>query len=374
MGLLQNINDFGGTSVDSVNQVVAPLRSPINSERIQAINTGSNFVSHNFEALTQLADVFSGMTDVGWDDELLAGIERLDGSVPPNARMASLLNGMLNGPLNGINAIIGQIDNFQSVSVQIAQEANMGIGATIANGFSMPYNGASGPTKRLASMEFDIGVQVGMSKAPVLGFWKGRSDNLAGDGYFYSVSVAASAGMGLTVYYDTSMNFQGFVIGPVAGAGIEASVGWSTNAHQIMNFSHGVLHIAGKAADFLRNIGREVSTFVDEVFSGKKMSRDLRSGEGYLSVFNQAGYVTKIELWHKMAGQQKYFSRNTSAGFTTEMYLPRGARDIRLLVTGIATFDKERLDVRYDSVAGVTRAFKAYGTIFDVEFTEISPS
>lgn len=141
-----------------------------------------------------------------------------------------------------------------------------------------------------------------------------------------------------------------------------------------MDFSQGVLHIAGKAEDFFVNIGREVTTFVGEVFNGKKMSRSLNPGEGYLSLFNQAGYVTKIQFWYKMAGEQKYFTRRSSAGFTTEMYVPSGARDIRLLVSGVATLDREKLDLRLDSASGVTKAYKAYGTIFDVEFTEISPT
>lgn len=206
--------------MESINQTVTPLRIPFNSEGVKTQQAGKSFVSENSEVLAQIVNIFSSMTNTGWDDELINGVESLNSSVPPNARMAALLNGILNGPLSGIKDIIGRIDNFQSVSVQIAQEANMIIGATIANGFSMPYNGASGPTIRLSSMEFDVGAQIGMSKAPVLGFWKGRSDNLAGDGYFYSISGSASVGIGVTVYYDTKMNFQGFAIGPVVGGGV----------------------------------------------------------------------------------------------------------------------------------------------------------
>lgn len=227
-----------------------------------------------------MADVFSRMMNNGLDNELLEGIESLDQSLPPNARMASLLNAALDGPFSEIKAI----------------------------------------------------------------------------------------------YYDTEWNLQGFVIGPASGVSVEGSVGWSTNVHAILDYSHAAIHIAGKAKEYLENIGHEVSTFVDKIINGKKMSRSLRLGEGYLSVFNQAGYVTKIELWYKMAGQQKKYARNTSAGFTTEMYIPSGARDIRLLVTGIATIDKERLDERFNSAAGIKKVHKAFGTIFNVAFTEISPT
>jgi hypothetical protein len=336
---------------------------------------GGNFVDRNSEALNQLADVYSKVTDSGaMDDELLEGIESLNENVPPSANMASLFNKAFDGPLSSIKTILARIDNFHSASLQIAEEANMVAGATLAKGFSIPYNGADGPTMRLSSIEFDVGVQVGMSKGVVLGFWKNRSDELAGEGYFYSISGSFKVGVGLVIYYDTKWNFQGIVVGPVTGASVEASVGWSTNVHEILDYSHGAIHVAGKGLDFLDNVGHEVSTFVDKIINGKKMSRDLHPGEGYLSVFNQAGYVTKIQLWYKMAGQQKYFTRDTTAGFTTEMYVPRGARDIRLLVTGIATIDKENLDKHFDTVAGIKKAYKAYGTIFNVKFTEISPT
>ena len=73
-----------------------------------------------------------------------------------------------------------------------------------------------------------------------------------------------------------------------------------------------------------------------------------------------------------MGNKQKYSKRHASAGFTVQFFVPPGATDIRFLVRGVAVLDDEWLDVRYDSAANIKKAYKAYGTIFNVVYTPIS--
>ncbi len=81
----------------------------------------------------------------------------------------------------------------------------------------------------------------------------------------------------------------------------------------------------------------------------------------------------KVEFWYKIGGQQKYAAKRISAGYTLEYFLPSGATDVRLLVYGIGTTDKEKLDKNFPFGGGLRKAYRAHGTIFNVAFRKITP-
>ncbi len=120
---------------------------------------------------------------------------------------------------------------------------------------------------------------------------------------------------------------------------------------------------------FFEDAGHSVSNWALGATKGAK-SPKLASGEGYLHVFNQAGYVTEVSASYYLNGKKYSNKERISAGFTKQFYFPRGAYNINMKTKGIATIDKLNLDKSYSSLANQKKCFKVWGTIFDVEWEE----
>lgn len=120
---------------------------------------------------------------------------------------------------------------------------------------------------------------------------------------------------------------------------------------------------------FFEDAGHSVSNWAIGATKGAK-SPKLASGEGYLHVFNQAGYVTEVSASYYLNGKKYSNKERISAGFTKQFYFPRGAYSIKMKTKGIATIDKLNLDKSYSSLANQKKCFKVWGTIFDVEWEE----
>lgn len=120
---------------------------------------------------------------------------------------------------------------------------------------------------------------------------------------------------------------------------------------------------------FFEDAGHSVSNWALGATKGAK-SPKLALGEGYLHVFNQAGYVTEVSASYYLNGKKYSNKERISAGFTKQFYFPRGAYSITMKTKGIATIDKLNLDKSYSSLANQKKCFKVWGTIFDVEWEE----
>ncbi|MFK7904083.1 MAG: hypothetical protein AB8B69_03115, partial [Chitinophagales bacterium] len=64
-------------------------------------------------------------------------------------------------------------------------------------------------------------------------------------------------------------------------------------------------------------------------------------------------------------------TKNISAGFTAEFFIPSGAVGITLIVDGIATVKGELFRVTFPKAENLEKGYKCWGTIFDAQHAEI---
>ena len=99
---------------------------------------------------------------------------------------------------------------------------------------------------------------------------------------------------------------------------------------------------------------------------------------GYISFFNQAGYVTEHALVYYLPNDlgdglmQKFHTGKLSAGRTAAYTIPADATNIAVVVTGISVLDPLEVVKSYATAAEATECFKFYGTIFDTEHAIVS--
>ncbi|MBC7891196.1 MAG: hypothetical protein H7Y12_03200 [Sphingobacteriaceae bacterium] len=93
-------------------------------------------------------------------------------------------------------------------------------------------------------------------------------------------------------------------------------------------------------------------------------SRALNPGESYLSVFNQAGYVTDVRCSFTYNSKQEVASEKISAGYTSQFYIPKGATNVSLVVNGVATMGKLDMNLNWPTSPGTKQCYKCWGTIF----------
>ncbi len=134
----------------------------------------------------------------------------------------------------------------------------------------------------------------------------------------------------------------------------------------------------GSFNDFNRNLNRyfsqsvsDISNWVSAATRGKR-PHPLKPGEGYVSVFNQAGYVTEVSASFYYNGRRYFNSERISAGFTKQFYFPAGAVSIRVKTKGIATIGKLHMNLFFNSSSGIRNCYKCWGTIFKPRWGQIS--
>lgn len=93
-------------------------------------------------------------------------------------------------------------------------------------------------------------------------------------------------------------------------------------------------------------------------------SRALNPGESYLSVFNQAGFVTDVRCSFTYDSKQESASQKISAGYTSQFYIPKGATKVSLVVNGVATVGKLDMNLNWPTSPGTKQCYKCWGTIF----------
>ncbi|MEZ5040728.1 MAG: discoidin domain-containing protein [Saprospiraceae bacterium] len=142
----------------------------------------------------------------------------------------------------------------------------------------------------------------------------------------------------------------------------------------IMNATNEMGNFIQKGGEWVRDVAKEIGNWTKEWTEGKKMSRSLRSGEGYLSFFNNAAVVVRVNFSFTYRGQVISNNKDLTAGYTREFFIPPGASNIVLEVKGVATLDKEKFNKSFGSPSGLKKAYKVIGTSFNVGYREISPN
>lgn len=195
----------------------------------------------------------------------------------------------------------------------------------------------------------------------------------------FGLALEAGIGAGLSGGYEDGILSASLNLKFIAGASISFSINLEDAGEKIIKAGEDAVIIVGgeivkganTVAKVLEQGGKEVVEWSQNAFDGKKLSRALAKGEGYLSVFNQAGYVTRIVVVYAHNGQLKTETKDISAGFTAEFFIPPGSVGITLRVEGIATIDKDVLVRSFAKADGLEKAYKFWGTIFDVVYAEV---
>jgi co-chaperonin GroES (HSP10) len=168
-----------------------------------------------------------------------------------------------------------------------------------------------------------------------------------------AVKIVGNAGQQTVQFFDASFKTVGKEMGKFfVGAG--------------KTIAKGTTKAAKTVAKETKKAAVNVGNWVSVATKGKK-PRKLYPGEGYLSVFNQAGYVAKITAVFYLNGKKYKNTENISLGFTKEFYFPKGATNITLTVKPIATTSKLKKKWRkqtFGTANGLKKCFKIWGTIF----------
>lgn len=195
----------------------------------------------------------------------------------------------------------------------------------------------------------------------------------------FGLSLEAGIGAGLNGSYEEGILSCSFSLKFIAGASISFSINvedmvkvLKAGADAFVVVGGEIVAAAHSVTKVLEQAGRDIVEWTNVAFNGAKLSRPLAPGEGYLSVFNQAGYITRVQVFYFVDGQFKHEIRDISAGYTAEFFIPPGSISIILAVDGIATFDRNRLATIFPTSDGLVKAYKFWGTIFDVEYAEVS--
>jgi hypothetical protein len=110
---------------------------------------------------------------------------------------------------------------------------------------------------------------------------------------------------------------------------------------------------------------------LDALLQGEKAG-EKSTTYGYLSVFNQGGYVASIALAYTDATGNVVKNEQVALGSTKQYQIPIDAKNIVMKVEGVSCVDPLGMEVKFATAKDLQKCYKLWGTIFGTEWGAIA--
>lgn len=106
---------------------------------------------------------------------------------------------------------------------------------------------------------------------------------------------------------------------------------------------------------------------LDALLQGEKAG-EKSTTYGYLSVFNQGGYVASIALAYTDGTGNVVKNEQVALGSTKQYQIPIDAKNIVMKVEGVSCVDPLGMEVKFATAKDLQKCYKLWGTIFGTEW------
>lgn len=261
------VKEFGTTTFNGVGSLgfgisgrtlgATPNKASIEQQAYQ-------FIHENKTRLQEIVRELKSLQQLG-NQGPLANIERHinNGDDVQTAQPALTQLGQSSQVNNATDSAKKINSNYKSMTIQASLELNLVYGGTVATGFAIPIGGVDALAVPVTSLEWDIGVQLGLTPGITFGFFKDIPRKLAGESRVVSVSAAFIIGANLSFYFNENWDgLQGVVVTAITGTGLEFA--FHGESHTMYGIAGPAGYIATKLPTLIKESGQHAIYLIDD--------------------------------------------------------------------------------------------------------------